>query len=68
MFKGGEISPPKSPMLRDFEVLVSVLGTLIRGYNKLLTMKSKPIRGTTPGVIAAARRLRQNLTPVEKIL
>ncbi|MES1022191.1 DUF559 domain-containing protein [Gloeocapsa sp. BRSZ] len=31
-------------------------------------MKSKRIRGTTPGIIAAARRLRQNLTPAEKIL
>lgn len=41
----------------DFEVLVSVLGTLIRGHDELLAMKSKRIRGTTPGIIAAARRL-----------
>ncbi len=61
--------PPKSPSLGDFEeVLVSVLGTLIRGYDELLAMKSKRIRGTTPGIIAAARRLRQNLTSAEKIL
>ncbi|WP_289501032.1 endonuclease domain-containing protein [Gloeocapsopsis sp. IPPAS B-1203] len=37
-------------------------------YDKLLTMKSHRIRGTTPRIVAAARHLRQNLTPTEKIL
>jgi very-short-patch-repair endonuclease len=31
-------------------------------------MASQRIRGTTPDIIAAARRLRQNLTPAEKML
>ncbi|MES1026016.1 endonuclease domain-containing protein [Gloeocapsa sp. BRSZ] len=32
------------------------------------SMKSKRIRGTTPSIVAAARNLRQNLTPAEKTL
>ncbi|MBE9179889.1 DUF559 domain-containing protein [Oculatella sp. LEGE 06141] len=31
-------------------------------------MKSARIRGTTPDIVAAARRLRQNLTPAEQTL
>jgi very-short-patch-repair endonuclease len=31
-------------------------------------MRSKRIRGTAPQIIAAARQLRQNLTPAEQIL
>jgi very-short-patch-repair endonuclease len=31
-------------------------------------MKPKRIRGTTPDIVAAARRLRQNLTPAEERL
>jgi very-short-patch-repair endonuclease len=31
-------------------------------------MDSQRIRGTTPNIIAAARQLRQNLTPAEQIL
>ncbi|MBD1823524.1 endonuclease domain-containing protein [Cyanobacteria bacterium FACHB-DQ100] len=31
-------------------------------------MDSRRIRGTNPNIIAAARQLRQNLTPAEKIL
>jgi very-short-patch-repair endonuclease len=31
-------------------------------------MSPRRIRGTTPEIISAARRLRQNLTPAEKIL
>ncbi|HEY9626260.1 MAG TPA: DUF559 domain-containing protein [Coleofasciculaceae cyanobacterium] len=31
-------------------------------------MKSQRIRGTAPQIIAAARKLRQNLTPAEQVL